>query len=141
MLSIAVGVVGAAIVLALASANRVGRVLGYRGQRILLRFMGLTAALLCSPRDYLLRTVPSQPLADGYGSGRASWVTRTGQSDLAKTASVVDVHWRGGPITRTSTSDVSVSLTISVAGIPCRTSTSVSHHEWASGGIAAINCL
>jgi hypothetical protein len=81
----------------------------------------------------------SGPWLDGYGSGLASCVTKTGQSDFAKTASVVDVHWRGGPMTRTSTSDVSVTLTISVAGTPCLTTTSVSHHEFASGGIAANN--
>ena len=74
----------------------------------------------------------------GYGSGRASCVTRTGQSDLAKTACVVDVHWRGGPITRTSTSDVSAALTISVAGTPCLTTTSMSHHALASGGSPPI---
>ena len=66
-------------------------------------------------------------------------MTRTGQSDFAKTACVVDVHWRGGPITRTSTSDVSVTLRISVAGAPYLTTTSMSHHELASGGIAANN--
>ena len=51
-------------------------------------------------------------LAGGYGSGRASCVTSTGQSDLAKTACVVDVHWRGGPIRRMSTFEVSATLTI-----------------------------
>src|SRR5688572_15823596 len=40
-------------------------------------------------------------------------------------------------MTRTSTSDASVTLTISVAGTPCFTTTSVSHHNCASGGIAA----
>ena len=43
-LLIAVGVVGAAIAVALASANRLGLVIGDRGQRILLRFMGLILA-------------------------------------------------------------------------------------------------
>ena len=80
-----------------------------------------------------------QGLPVGYGSGRASCVTRTGQSDLAKTACVVDVHWRGGPIRRMSTFDVSATLTISVAGTPGLTTTSMSHHDFASGGIAANN--
>lgn len=44
MLLIAVGVVGAVIALALASSARLGNVMGYRGQRILLRFMGLILA-------------------------------------------------------------------------------------------------
>jgi len=44
MLLIAVGIVGAAIAVALASATRLGRVIGHRGQRILLRFMGLILA-------------------------------------------------------------------------------------------------
>jgi multiple antibiotic resistance protein len=44
MLLIAVTVVGAAILLVLLSANRVGGLIGYRGQRILLRFMGLILA-------------------------------------------------------------------------------------------------
>ena len=44
ILLIAVGVVGAAIALVLASAARVGGLIGYRGQRILLRFMGLILA-------------------------------------------------------------------------------------------------
>jgi multiple antibiotic resistance protein len=44
MLLIAVGIVGAAIAVALASATRLGRVVGHRGQRILLRFMGLILA-------------------------------------------------------------------------------------------------
>jgi small neutral amino acid transporter SnatA (MarC family) len=44
MLLIAVAVVGAAIGVSLASASRLGRVIGYRGQRILLRFMGLILA-------------------------------------------------------------------------------------------------
>lgn len=43
-LLIAVGVVGAAILVVLVSANRVGHVIGQRGQRILLRFMGLILA-------------------------------------------------------------------------------------------------
>ena len=63
----------------------------------------------------------------------------TGQSDLARTASVVDVHWRGGPIRRMSTCEVSATLTISVAGTPGLTTTSMSHQECASGGIAANN--
>ncbi|MGH9322748.1 MAG: MarC family protein [Vicinamibacteria bacterium] len=46
MLLIAVGVVGAAIAVALASATRLGVVIGHRGQRILLRFMGLILAAL-----------------------------------------------------------------------------------------------
>ena len=62
-------------------------------------------------------------------------------SDLAKTACVVDVHWRGGPIRRSSTFEVSAILTISVAGIPGLTTTSMSHHECASGGIAANNSV
>jgi multiple antibiotic resistance protein len=44
MLLIAVAVVGAAIGVSLASASRLGRVIDYRGQRILLRFMGLILA-------------------------------------------------------------------------------------------------
>jgi multiple antibiotic resistance protein len=44
MLLIAVSVVGAAILVVLLSANRVGDLIGYRGQRILLRFMGLILA-------------------------------------------------------------------------------------------------
>jgi multiple antibiotic resistance protein len=44
MLLIAVGVVGAVIAIALTSASRLGAVIGYRGQRILLRFMGLILA-------------------------------------------------------------------------------------------------
>jgi multiple antibiotic resistance protein len=44
MLLIAVVVVGAAIGVILASAARLGRLIGYRGQRILLRFMGLILA-------------------------------------------------------------------------------------------------
>lgn len=44
MLLIAVGVVGAVIALALASSARLGNVMGHRGQRILLRFMGLILA-------------------------------------------------------------------------------------------------
>ena len=48
----------------------------------------------------------------------------TGQSDFASTACVVDVHWRGGPMTRRSTSELSAILTISVAGTPAFTTTS-----------------
>ena len=44
MLLIAVGVVGALIVVALTSARRLGALIGYRGQPILLRFMGLILA-------------------------------------------------------------------------------------------------
>jgi multiple antibiotic resistance protein len=44
LLLIAVVVVGAAVGVILASAPRLGRVIGYRGQRILLRFMGLILA-------------------------------------------------------------------------------------------------
>ena len=58
---------------------------------------------------------------------------------MAKTACVVDVHWRGGPISRMSTFDVSATLTISVAGTPGLTTSSMSHHACASGGIAAHN--
>src|SRR5688572_12491198 len=65
----------------------------------------------------------------------------TGQSDLARTASVVDVHWRGGPISRMSTFEVSATLAISVAGTPGLTTTSTSHQECASEGIAANNCV
>jgi hypothetical protein len=64
-----------------------------------------------------------------------------GQSDLAKTACVVDVHWRGGPIRRSSTFDVSAIRTISVAGTPGLTTNSLSHHECASGGIAFHNSV
>ncbi|MQA30391.1 MAG: hypothetical protein GEU82_11215 [Luteitalea sp.] len=46
MLLIAVVLVGATIALVLLSASRLGRVLGVRGQRILLRFMGLILAAL-----------------------------------------------------------------------------------------------
>src|SRR5581483_6332808 len=59
----------------------------------------------------------------GYGSGRASWVTSTGQRDVARTAWVVDVHWRGGPITSRSTSVFSAILTISAAATPALTTT------------------
>ena len=44
MLLVAVSVVGAAILLVLLSADRVGGLIGDRGQRILLRFMGLILA-------------------------------------------------------------------------------------------------
>jgi len=44
MLLMAVVVVGAAIGITLACAARLGRLIGYRGQRILLRFMGLILA-------------------------------------------------------------------------------------------------
>jgi multiple antibiotic resistance protein len=44
MLLIAVGVVGVVVAVALASATRLGRVIGHRGQRIFLRFMGLILA-------------------------------------------------------------------------------------------------
>jgi multiple antibiotic resistance protein len=44
LLLFAVGVVGAAIGLTLASAPRLGAAIGHRGQRILLRFMGLILA-------------------------------------------------------------------------------------------------
>jgi small neutral amino acid transporter SnatA (MarC family) len=44
MLLIAVTVVGAAILLVLLSANRIGGLIGNHGQRILLRFMGLILA-------------------------------------------------------------------------------------------------
>ncbi len=44
LLLVAVNIVGAAILVVLLSADRVGRVMGYRGQRILLRFMGLILA-------------------------------------------------------------------------------------------------
>ena len=85
----------------------------------------------------LFRTIAPAPFPVGYGSGRASCVTNTGQSDFAKTACVVDVHWRGGPIKRTSTFVVSAALTISVAGTPDLTTTSTLHHSFASGGMAA----
>ncbi len=44
MLLMAVTVVGVAVLLVLLSANRVGGLIGYRGQRIFLRFMGLILA-------------------------------------------------------------------------------------------------
>jgi small neutral amino acid transporter SnatA (MarC family) len=44
MLLIAVVLVGATIAIVLASATRLGSLLGARGQRILLRFMGLILA-------------------------------------------------------------------------------------------------
>jgi hypothetical protein len=65
----------------------------------------------------------------GYGRGRASCVTRTGQSDLDKTACVVDDHGRGGPIRRMSTFELSAIFAISVSGTPGLTTTSMSHHE------------
>lgn len=44
MLLIAVAIVGSAILVVLLSANRLGGLIGYRAQRILLRFMGLILA-------------------------------------------------------------------------------------------------
>src|SRR4029079_15580087 len=75
----------------------------------------------------------------GYGSGRASWATSAGHSDFAKTACVVEVHWRGGPITSTTACEISATFTISVAGAPCLTTISIAHHSFAPDGIAASN--
>jgi hypothetical protein len=89
------------------------------------------------PRVTVAPALSPVRLEAGHGSDRASCVTTTGQSDVANTDCVVDVHCRGGPITRTSACDVCETLTTSVAGTPCFTTSSISHQARASGGTAA----
>jgi hypothetical protein len=60
----------------------------------------------------------------GRGKGRASCVTRTGHSDGASTAWIVDVERRGAPMTTRSAFSSSSTPTIFVLAVPLVTMTS-----------------